>query len=123
MRRIAGIALGFALAGAAIAQDDAPLPAAEAALAAIDERPLVREALAMRNAADARAEALSVGTHEFLVGGGWHQRVRGTLGRRRRRRRRRPRLSLLDRPQDETQTGAPSCGRGRTSGRYHHHQH
>lgn len=74
MRRIAGIALGLALAGAVMAQDDAPLPAENAALAAIDERPLVREALAMRAAADARAEALSVGTHEFMVGGGWHQR-------------------------------------------------
>ena len=51
-----------------------PLPSPEAALAAIDERPAVREALAMREAAASRARALEVGPHEFTLGGGWHER-------------------------------------------------
>lgn len=51
-----------------------PLPPQEAAVAAIDERPAVHEALAMQAAAQSRARALGVGPHEFTVGGGWHER-------------------------------------------------
>ena len=52
----------------------APLPPPDAALAAIDERPAVREALAMRSAARAQAESLRVGPHEFTLGGAYGQR-------------------------------------------------
>lgn len=51
-----------------------PLPQSGEALAAIDERPAVREALAMQVAAESRARALGVGPHEFTLGGGWHER-------------------------------------------------
>jgi outer membrane protein TolC len=54
--------------------DIEPLPPSGEALAAIDERPAVHEALAMQVAAESRARALGVGPHEFTLGGGWHER-------------------------------------------------
>jgi outer membrane protein TolC len=51
-----------------------PLPPEEAVLAAIDERPAVQAALAGQQAAEARARGLRAGTHEFLLGGNWHER-------------------------------------------------
>ncbi|HSQ68854.1 MAG TPA: TolC family protein [Steroidobacteraceae bacterium] len=52
----------------------APLPGQDAALAAIDERPAVREALALQDAAAERARALRVGPHEFALSGVWQER-------------------------------------------------
>jgi outer membrane protein TolC len=56
------------------AETGAPLPPEDAALAAIDERPAVREALALRSAAGSQAEALRVGPHEFTLGGAYGQK-------------------------------------------------
>jgi len=62
------------LAVASRAETVAPLPPEEAALAAIDERPAVREALALQAAAGSQAEALRVGPHEFTLGGAYGQK-------------------------------------------------
>lgn len=62
-------ALACAAVGELHAESSAPLPAPEAAIAAIDERPAVRAALADVEAAESRAEALRAGPHEFAVGG------------------------------------------------------
>ncbi len=56
------------------AEHAAPLPDENAARSAIDERPAVRQALAMQGAAEARAQALRVGPHEFALGGVWQER-------------------------------------------------
>ena len=68
------ILLGSLLATSSWAGSDAPLPPEEAALAAIDERPAVREALALQSAAGSQAEALRVGPHEFTLGGAYGQK-------------------------------------------------
>jgi cobalt-zinc-cadmium efflux system outer membrane protein len=67
-------ALMLAGSPACRAEAAAPLPAEDAAQVAIDERPAVREALALQGAAEARARALQVGPHEFALGGVWQER-------------------------------------------------
>jgi hypothetical protein len=67
-------ALMLAAPSAGRAEAAAPLPGQDAARVAIDERPAVREALAMQGAAEARARALQVGPHEFALGGVWQER-------------------------------------------------
>lgn len=64
----------LAAAAPAAAQGGPPLLPGPAALAAIDERPAVREAIALQAAAEARARALEVGPHEFTLGGTWQER-------------------------------------------------
>jgi len=68
------VCFGSLLAVPLRAETAAPLPPADAALAAIDERPAVREALARQSAARSQAEALRVGPHEFTFGGGYGQK-------------------------------------------------
>jgi outer membrane protein TolC len=68
------VAFGTLLATPLRAEIAGPLPPEDAALAAIDERPAVREALALQSAAGSKAEALRVGPHEFTLGGAYGQK-------------------------------------------------
>jgi cobalt-zinc-cadmium efflux system outer membrane protein len=68
------IIFGSLLAVPSWAETGTPLPPDDAALAAIDERPAVREALALQLAAGSQAEALRVGPHEFTLGGAYGQK-------------------------------------------------
>ena len=74
MRGLLAFMLGSLLAVPLRGEAAAPLPPEDAALAAIDERPAVREALALQSAAGSQAEALRVGPHEFTLGGAYGQK-------------------------------------------------